>query len=441
MTEKLAIGVDVGGTNTVTGLVDTEGKTHGERSFKTREYPYFEDYVERLVQDIESLRRIAPGTELAGIGIGVPNGNYFSGVAENPINIRWYERNRDGSQGAQILTIPFVETVKKHYPSLPVVIDNDANAAAIGEMIYGGARGMRDFIEITLGTGLGGGIVANGEMVYGYGGTAGELGHITVRPGGRLCGCGRRGCLETYVSATGIVRTMLEILADDTRPSRLRSVPVEKIDSKMIAEAALDGDELARAAFEETGRILGESLANFVAFSFPEAIFLFGGLAKSGNLLWEPTKRHMGTNMLRNYKGMVKLLPSGIDRANAAILRRIGTGMERAAETRTQINPACGTPRHPRSRVRLSWPTGFAFLCRQHPAMRPISSRPANAGCRGDTHRPPLSGFGKPPDTAPAISGQGPHTNGHAIFDSNRTWNTNPAFSPSGNIPNTHGRP
>ena len=172
MTEKLAIGVDVGGTNTVTGLVDTEGKTHGERSFKTREYPYFEDYVERLVQDIESLRRIAPGTELAGIGIGVPNGNYFSGVAENPINIRWYERNRDGSQGAQILTIPFVETVKKHYPSLPVVIDNDANAAAIGEMIYGGARGMRDFIEITLGTGLGGGIVANGEMVYGYGGPA-----------------------------------------------------------------------------------------------------------------------------------------------------------------------------------------------------------------------------------------------------------------------------
>ena len=320
MTEKLAIGVDVGGTNTVTGLVDTEGKTHGERSFKTREYPYFEDYVERLVQDIESLRRIAPGTELAGIGIGAPNGNYFSGVAENPINIRWYERNRDGSQGAQILTIPFVETVKKHYPSLPVVIDNDANAAAIGEMIYGGARGMREFIEITLGTGLGGGIVANGEMVYGYGGTAGELGHITVRPGGRLCGCGRRGCLETYVSATGIVRTMLEILADDTRPSRLRSVPVEKIDSKMIAEAALDGDELARAAFEETGRILGESLANFVAFSFPEAIFLFGGLAKSGNLLWEPTKRHMETNMLRNYKGMVKLLPSGIDRANAAIL-------------------------------------------------------------------------------------------------------------------------
>lgn len=320
MTEKLAIGIDIGGTNTVTGLVDAQGRMQGERSFKTKAYPYFDDYVERLVQDIESLRRTRPDAALAGISIGAPNGNYFSGVAENPINIRWYEHAADGSQGAQILTVPFVETVRKHYPALPVVVDNDANAAAIGEMIYGGARGMRDFIEITLGTGLGGGIVANGEMVYGQGGTAGELGHVTVRPGGRRCGCGRRGCLETYVSATGIVRTMLEILADDPRPSKLRSVAVECLDSRMIAEAALDGDEAARAAFEMTGRILGEALANFVAFSFPEAIFLFGGLAKSGDLLWEPTKRHMEANLLRNYKGRVKLLPSGIDGANAAVL-------------------------------------------------------------------------------------------------------------------------
>ena len=320
MTEKLAIGIDIGGTNTVTGLVDAQGRMQGERSFKTKAYPYFDDYVERLVQDIESLRRTRPDAALAGIGIGAPNGNYFSGVAENPINIRWYEHAADGSQGAQILTVPFVETVRKHYPALPVVVDNDANAAAIGEMIYGGARGMRDFIEITLGTGLGGGIVANGEMVYGQGGTAGELGHVTVRPGGRRCGCGRRGCLETYVSATGIVRTMLEILADDPRPSKLRSVAVECLDSRMIAEAALDGDEAARAAFEMTGRLQGEARANYVAFSFPEAIFLFGGLAKSGDLLWEPTKRHMEANLLRNYKGRVKLLPSGIDGANAAVL-------------------------------------------------------------------------------------------------------------------------
>lgn len=318
--EKLAIGIDVGGTNTVTGLVDVDGRMHGERSFKTKEYPFFDDYVVRLTQDIESLRRRRPGTVLAGIGIGAPNGNYFTGVAEDPVNIRWFERLKDEECGEQLIMIPFVERMKKYYPSVPVLIDNDANAAAVGEMIYGGARSMKDFIEITLGTGLGGGVVANGELVYGYGGTAAELGHVIVRPGGRICGCGRRGCLETYVSATGIVRTMLEILSCDPRPSKLRHAQVDKIDSKMIAEAALEGDELALKAFEETGRILGESLANFVAVTFPEAIFLFGGLAKSGNLIWEPTKHAMEANMLRNYKGKVKLLPSGIDRANAAIL-------------------------------------------------------------------------------------------------------------------------
>lgn len=302
------------------GLVDTEGRMHGERSFKTKEYPFFDDYVERLAQDIESLRRRRPDTALAGIGIGAPNGNYFTGVAENPINIRWFERRKDGSCDEQITVIPFVERMKKYYPSVPVLIDNDANAAAVGEMVYGGARGMKDFIEITLGTGLGGGVVTNGEMVYGYGGTAAELGHVIVRPGGRVCGCGRRGCLETYVSATGIVRTMLEILSYDPRPSKLRRAQVDRIDSKMIAEAASEGDELALKAFEQTGRILGESLANFVAVTFPEAIFLFGGLAKSGNLIWEPTKRAMEANMLRNYKGKVKLLPSGIDTANAAVL-------------------------------------------------------------------------------------------------------------------------
>lgn len=320
MMKRMAIGIDVGGTNTVTGLVDGEGNMHGERTFKTKEYPIFEDYIERLSQDVESLLRNSPGVELAGIGIGAPNGNYFSGVAENPINIQWFERTREGAAGKQIKKIPFVETVKKNYPTVPVIINNDANAAAIGEMIYGGARGMKDFIEITLGTGLGGGVVANGEMVYGYGGTAAELGHVIVKRGGRQCGCGRRGCLETYVSATGIVRTMLEILCNDPRPSKLRSVAPEKMDSRMIGEAAQEGDVLALEAFEQTGQTLGEALADFVAFSFPEAIFLFGGLAKSGKLIWEPTKRHMEANMLRNYKGMVKLLPSGIDNANAAIL-------------------------------------------------------------------------------------------------------------------------
>ena len=308
MSKPYVLGIDIGGTNTVFGIVDARGAVIASSSIKTLKHSDVNDYINELYEEVTRLLVANDAVDkIHGIGVGAPNANYYTGMIERLVNIPWPT------------PLPMAQLLSDKF-GVPVAITNDANAAAIGEMIYGGARGMRDFIEITLGTGLGGGIVANGEMVYGYGGTAGELGHITVRPGGRLCGCGRRGCLETYVSATGIVRTMLEILADDTRPSRLRSVPVEKIDSKMIAEAALDGDELARAAFEETGRILGESLANFVAFSFPEAIFLFGGLAKSGNLLWEPTKRHMETNMLRNYKGMVKLLPSGIDRANAAIL-------------------------------------------------------------------------------------------------------------------------
>lgn len=317
---QFAIGVDVGGTNTVSGIVDAKGNIHEKLHFDTKDYPIFETYIDRLARDIDSLIRHTTGAELAGIGIGAPNANYLSGLLEDPINIEWHTCNADGSRGNRMHIIPFVETVRRHYPAIPVVIDNDANAAAIGEMIYGGARGMKDFIEITLGTGLGGGIVANGEMVYGHGGTAAELGHIIVKSGGRQCNCGRRGCLETYVSATGMVRTMLEILATDNRPSSLRSLRINEITSKMIADAAEAGDELACMAFEKTGRILGEALANFAAFSFPEAIFLFGGPIKSGNLLWEPTKRHMETNMLRSCKGKVKLLPSGIDNDNAAIL-------------------------------------------------------------------------------------------------------------------------
>lgn len=320
--KRYAIGVDVGGTNTATGLVDADGKIRGELSFKTKDYPVFEDYIERICQDIEALKRNqGAGTEVIGIGIGAPNANYFSGVAENPVNLYWYEREKGGEKGQRIERIPFVEMLKRHYPSIPVVIDNDANAAAIGEMIYGGAKGMKDFIEITLGTGLGGGVVSNGLMTYGYDGTAGELGHVIVRPGGRQCGCGRRGCLETYVSATGIKRTMLQILSDDMRPSRLRAFTVDEIDSKLIDDAAREGDELALEAFRQTGMYLGEALANYVAVTYPEAIFLFGGLAKAGRLIFEPTKKYMEENLLFNYKGKVKLLPSGIDDdANAAIL-------------------------------------------------------------------------------------------------------------------------
>lgn len=317
---KLAVGIDVGGSNTVTALVGEDGKIFGERSFPTQEFPVFEDYVGRIVQDIESLGRSNPGFEIAGIGIGAPSSNYCTGMVEYAVNLYWYERGADGTPGRRIERVPFVEAVKRHFPHIPVVIDNDANAAAIGEMIYGGARGMRDFIEITLGTGLGGGVVSGGEMVYGYDGTAGELGHVIVRRGGRACGCGRRGCLETYVSASGIVRTMLEVLSDDNRPSSMRDVPPGEMNSKMIADAARQGDALALEAFERAGQILGETLADYVAITFPEAIFLFGGLAKSGELLLEPAQRHMEANLLRNYKGKVKLLPSALEDMSAAIL-------------------------------------------------------------------------------------------------------------------------
>lgn len=323
MTKKkktLAAGIDVGGINTETGIVDQEGKILGALSFKTKDYPIFEDYIERIAQDIGSLLKNHPDKELSGIGIGAPCGNYFRGAAENPVNIAWYEREKGGAQGKRLELIPFVEIMKRHYPAAMVVVDNDANAAAIGEMIYGGAKGMKDFILITVGTGLGSGVIAGGQMVYGYEGTAGELGHVIVKRDGRKCGCGRNGCLETYVSATGITRTMLRLLADDKRPSKLRDYPVSQIDSRLICDAAREGDELAMEAFEFTGKVLGEALADFTAVTYPEAIFLFGGLAKSGKLLFEPTKRHMEANMLRNYKDKVKLLPSAIDAAGAAIL-------------------------------------------------------------------------------------------------------------------------
>ena len=318
--KRLAIGVDVGGTNTVTGLIDETGNIVGQRTFKTRDYPVFEEYAHQLVGEIEALRSLVPDAQIAGIGIGAPNSNPFTGFIEDPVNIQWYDRNADGSRGMLLRHIPLVSHLKQFYPTLPIAIDNDANAAAVGEMIYGGAQGMRDFIEITLGTGLGSGVVANGQLIRGHGGMAGELGHVILRPEGRVCGCGRRGCLETYVSATGIVRTLMEVMADDLRPSQLRSLPPERIDSRMIAEAAQAGDPLAQEAFERTGMLLGEALANFVAFSQPEAIFLFGGLTAAGQLLWAPVQRSMEQHMMRNYRGQVKLLPSGLPRSEAAIL-------------------------------------------------------------------------------------------------------------------------
>lgn len=307
--KQLAVGIDIGGTNSVYGLVDRDGNVLGEGVISTRKYPDFDQYLEELYLGIQDmLKRLDFEYELLGIGIGAPNGNYYNGTIEYAANLAW------------VGVIPFVEKFKKYYPSIPIIITNDANAAAIGEMIYGAARGMKDFIVVTLGTGLGSGFVANGQLVYGHDSFAGELGHVIVQRSGRQCGCGRKGCLETYVSATGIKRTAFKLLADHISDSEFRNVTYNDLTAEMITQAALNGDPLAIEAYEYTGTMLGQALADAVTITSPEAIILFGGLAKAGKYIFEPTKRSMEANILRNFQNKVKILPSGIDGRNAAVL-------------------------------------------------------------------------------------------------------------------------
>lgn len=307
--KQLVIGIDIGGTNTVYGLVDREGSMHGEGVIPTKKYPDFDQYLEELYIGIQELLKSMEGPyELLGIGIGAPNGNYYNGTIEYAANLVW--------QGK----IPFVEKMKRYYPNIPIIITNDANAAAIGEMVYGAAKGMKDFIVVTLGTGLGSGFVSNGELIYGHDSFAGELGHVVVSRGGRECGCGRKGCLETYVSATGIKRTVFKLLADHLEDSEFRNVTYNELTAEMITKAALAGDPLAIEAYEYTGLMLGQSLADAVTITSPEAIILFGGLAKAGKYIFEPTKRSMEMHILRNFRNKVKILPSGISGKNAAVL-------------------------------------------------------------------------------------------------------------------------
>ena len=307
--KKLAIGIDIGGTNTAFGIVDAEGKVYGEGRISTARYPDIDRFQDDLFLGIQNLLR-AQGDkfEVAGVGIGAPNANYYDGTIEDAPNLPW--------KGV----VPFVEKFRRFFPSLPVRITNDANAAALGEMIYGSAKGMKDFIVITLGTGLGSGFVANGELLLGRSGLAGELGHITINRTGRVCGCGRKGCLETYVSATGIKRTVFKLLADHMGPSEFRDIPYNGLTAEMITRAALNGDPLAIEAYEYTGEQLGRALANAVLITGPEAIFLFGGLAKAGKYIFEPTRRHMEANMLPHFRNKVELLPSGVPEGNAAVL-------------------------------------------------------------------------------------------------------------------------
>ena len=317
MSKPYVVGIDIGGTNTVFGIVDARGTIIASGSIKTNKFNEVEDYVNELHTELFRLLEQNNATDkIMGIGVGAPNGNYFNGTIEFAPNLPW----RGVIPLAQMLTDRF---------GIPVSLTNDANAAAIGEMTYGAARGLKDFIMITLGTGVGSGIVVNGQLVYGHDGFAGELGHVIVRPNnGRLCGCGRTGCLEAYTSATGVARTAREFLEVSNDPSSLRQIPIQDITSKDVYDAAITGDKLALEIFDYTGKILGEAFANFIAFSSPKAIILFGGLAKAGDLILKPIKEAMDRNTLNIYKGKVKIMFSELKESDAAVLGASALGWE-----------------------------------------------------------------------------------------------------------------
>ena len=310
------LGLDMGGTNSVLGVVDARGHVLARTSIKTQSYPNINDYVNALYDEAIKIVDSVGGMDLIrGIGAGVPNGNYYTGMIEGAMNLPWQ-------------SVPFAQLMTDRF-GVPCKITNDANAAAMGEMTYGAARGIKDFIMITLGTGVGSGIVINGQLVYGHDGFAGELGHVIVkRNNGRLCGCGRTGCLEAYCSATGVARTAREFLEIRTDESSLRELPIEDITSKDVFDAANAGDQLAKDVFEYTGKILGEALCDFTVFSSPQAIVLFGGLAKSGELLMKPLRNAMEKNMMGIFKGKVKVLLSELKEADAAVLGASALGWE-----------------------------------------------------------------------------------------------------------------
>lgn len=317
MAKPYVIGVDMGGTNTAFGIVDARGNVVASSSIKTAKHSKIEDYIDELYQAVYRLMEDNDAVgKVQGIGIGAPNGNYYTGRVEGAPNLPWPS------------PIPLAELVTNKF-GIPCIITNDANAAGVGEMTYGAARGMKDFIMITLGTGVGSGIVVNGQMVYGHDGFAGELGHVIVkRSNGRQCGCGRTGCLETYCSATGVARTAREFLEIRKEDSLLRKMDIAAITSKDVFDAAIAGDQLAKEIFDYTGTILGEALADFMAFSSPEAFVIFGGLAKSGDLIMKPIKEAFRKNVLPIFRDGVKIVFSEMKEADAAILGASALGWE-----------------------------------------------------------------------------------------------------------------
>jgi glucokinase len=301
MMEEVVVGIDIGGTNTTIGIVSKAGRVLAKDGLRTKQYPEIADFITAATNiinhQIANIRNDIPNLTLKGIGVGAPNGNPYRGTIENAPNLSW--------KGI----VPLAEMLHKSL-KVPCKLTNDAKAAALGEQQFGAAKGMKDFLVITLGTGLGSGIVANGSLIYGFDGFAGELGHVIVVPNGRLCGCGRHGCLETYVSATGLVSTFKELNPKAT----------EAHDARKIAEMAQEGDKTAIEAYRLTGEMLGFALANSVAYTSPEAIFLFGGLIRAGEILFKPTRESFEKQLLNNYKGHIHIHPSALHESDAAVL-------------------------------------------------------------------------------------------------------------------------
>ena len=316
ITKPYVIGLDLGGTNSVFGIVDARGNIVATTAIKTQAYPDFNDYVKASVDALMPIIDTVGGIEkIKALGIGAPNGNYYNGTIEYAANLVW--------QGVVPIAKKFEEAL-----GIPVIVTNDANAAAVGEFTYGVARGMKNFIMITLGTGVGSGIYINGQLVLGCDGLAGELGHLTVVPGGRTCGCGRKGCLETYCSATGVARTAREYLDKRDTPSLLRDIKPEDITSFEVYKAAVAGDELAKEIFEVTGSMLGEACANFALFCSPEAFIFMGGLTKAGDLLMKPLQKSYDEHVLSVYKGKAKLMLSGLKDSETAVLGASALGWD-----------------------------------------------------------------------------------------------------------------
>ena len=307
--KSLVIGLDLGGTNSVFGVVDSKGEIIATTSIKTQAYPSVDQYIMESVKAIKQIAEQVGGMEkIRAMGIGAPCGNYYKGTIEHAANLVW-------AKGIVPLANMFVNEL-----GIPVVVTNDAKAAAMGEMKYGVAVGMNNFVELTLGTGIGSGIVANGQLIYGFDGFAGELGHMIVEPDGRPCGCGRKGCLETYCSATGVVRTAIAMLEESSETTSLRDIATDKLTSYEVYKAAMAGDAMAQEVFKQTGRRIGIACANIATFLSPEAFIFFGGLAQAGELLLRPIEEAYNENVLSLYKGKARFLMSGLDGAKAAIL-------------------------------------------------------------------------------------------------------------------------